>query len=70
MFYKYTCSTSHDIKLGETGVITKIFKGRLDEHDFVGVQWEEAKPIARHDCDGTCESGYGWYVRDDEVMLI
>ena len=52
-----------DIDRGETGTIVKLFP------TTVGVSWDK-KGRGRHDCDGNCPWGHGWYVRRAEVRLI
>ena len=68
-FYQHIICGMREMELNETGVITNIIRNGAHGHAFLGVQWEKKKE-ARHDCKGTCESGHGWYVRDDEVIRI
>ena len=68
-FYQYIICDVDEMELNETGIITNIVSNGARGSVFLGVQWEKKKD-ARHDCKGTCESGHGWYVRDDEVIRI
>ena len=52
-----------DIERGETGTIVELFP------TTVGVSWDK-KGRGRHNCDGNCQWGHGWYVRRAEVRLI
>lgn len=49
------------IDRGETGTVVELYPGS------VGVCWDK-KDNNRHDCDGNCPRGHGWYVYKKEVM--
>ena len=51
------------IVVGDAGQVCDI----LDE-DTIGVRWDH-KVSAGHACNGRCDGGYGWYVKDYEIEL-
>lgn len=51
------------IVVGHAGRVCNI----LDE-DTIGVRWDH-KVISGHACNGNCDSGHGWYVKDHEIEL-
>ncbi len=53
-----------EIKNGERGWVLS-----LEYDDTMAVQWEEYSRV-RHDCDGKCTMGYGWYIETEEATLI
>lgn len=51
------------IVVGHAGRVCNI----LDE-DTIGVRWDR-KVISGHACNGNCDAGHGWYVKDHEIEL-
>lgn len=51
------------IVVGDAGEVCYI----LDE-ETIGVRWDN-KVRGGHACDGHCEAGHGWYVKDYEIEL-
>lgn len=52
-----------DIFAGNTGTVC-----REDDYGDVGVCWDD-KVEGGHDCDGSCEYGFGWYVSPSAIKL-
>lgn len=51
------------IVVGDAGLVCDI----LDE-DTIGVRWDH-EVSAGHACNGRCDTGHGWYVKDYEIEL-
>lgn len=51
-------------RVGETGVVCQV-----NGNKTIGVRWNEYRSV-RHDCDGDCEEGHGWYVPTHQLQLI
>lgn len=56
-----------DIVVGVAGYVC-FLDDEIDEmgHRNVGVRWDE-RICGGHDCHGSCESGYGWYMYEEEL---
>lgn len=46
--------------MGTVVVISEIFP-------HIGVRWD--KECGGHDCKGSCETGYGWYVEGSDISV-
>lgn len=53
-----------EIKVGETGVITKLLRAKS-----MAVDWDKSSP-ARHDCGGRARNGHGWVVYQSSVEPV
>ena len=51
-----------DIFAGNTGTVC-----REDDYGDVGVCWDD-KVEGGHNCDGSCEYGFGWYVSQSSIQ--
>ena len=65
-------STNSRICRGDIGTVCRISGAFNDiEHGetyLIGISFD--KRVYGHDCEGTCEFGYGWYIRDYEIALL
>ena len=52
-----------DILAGNTGTVC-----REDDYGDVGICWDD-KVEGGHNCDGSCEYGFGWYVSPSAIKL-
>ena len=52
-----------DIFAGNTGTVC-----REDDYGDVGICWDD-KVEGGHNCDGSCEYGFGWYVSPSAIKL-
>ena len=55
------CHTSNadNVSVGDCGIIVGIDTGHY------AVRFDNRDSVYRHDCDGYCETGYGWWCDDD-----
>lgn len=63
------CPCNNDnIKAGDTGVVCAVdISNSEPDWTVVSVRWD--KYVEGHDCDGHCESGFGWNVVSDDIEL-
>ena len=68
----HLASTNRSICRGDVATVCNIRGAFYDkEHGetyLVGIRFDEN--VYGHDCEGTCEFGYGWYVRDYEISRL
>ena len=61
------------IRAGWIGTIVKVDGG----YPPIGVRWDDGRPeygwetgdARLHDCHGSCESGYGWFVSKNDIRI-
>lgn len=57
-----------NIKAGDTGEVCAVDISNSDpDWAIISVRWD--KYVAGHDCDGNCDSGFGWNVSSDDIEL-
>lgn len=70
---EYGANIGHDNRVPDETLIGTICKIRTDNADMfsdilIGVAFDEH--IYGHDCDGTCEYGYGWFIRSRFLVPV
>ena len=56
-------SGNKSIQAGYTGTVVDIYP------DEIGVRWDE-EIMEGHNCNGYCETGHGWYVREKAIEFF
>lgn len=63
-------SGNRSIQTGYTGTVVDVFQHEDDPDWYeVGVRWDE-EIMGGHNCDGSCETGHGWYVPAKAIEFI
>lgn len=65
---------NENILRGWTGTVVKVDGG----YPPIGVRWDNGNPkygqqegdARLHDCHGSCEDGYGWFVYTDDICIL
>lgn len=58
------------IQAGYTGTVVEVYSYEDDhDEDDIGVRWDE-EISEGHNCDGSCDTGHGWYVRAKAIEFI
>lgn len=63
-------SGNKTIQAGYTGTVVDVYPYEDDpDEDEIGVRWDE-EIMEGHNCDGSCDTGHGWYVRAKAIEFI
>lgn len=62
-------SGNRSIHAGYTGTIVDVYPYEGGPEDSIGVRWDE-EIMEGHTCDGSCDTGHGWYVRANALEFI
>jgi len=65
-------SGNRSICRGDIGTVCHIpgvfYNKEHGETYLVGIRFDEC--VSGHDCEGACEFGHGWYIRDYEISRL